>query len=162
MNTQHRPPSPFARRMLAFGAICLLLAALPACASSSADIQDGYYTAMAAEFDAYGWKEYLTICVSDNRIVTVEYDAKNESGLVKSWDMEYMRRMNATDGTYPNQYTRIYSEGLLNRQEPSEVDAITGATESHGTFQLLAEAAIAQARSGDKNIAYVQLPDHHQ
>lgn len=150
---------PSRRRILAGLLSCLVFAApLSGCSRAATEIQDGYYSAQAAEFDAHGWKEYITICVRDNRIVTVEYDARNSSGFIKSWDMDYMRLMNAADGTYPNEYTRIYSESLLNRQNPQEVDAVTGATHSYHTFQLLAEAAITQAKNGDKNIAFVEIP----
>jgi major membrane immunogen (membrane-anchored lipoprotein) len=114
--------------------------------------------AEVASFDAHGWKEYLSIYINNNRIVTVEYNAKNASGFIKSWDMDYMREMNARDGTYPNQYTRAYSLSLLNRQDPARVDAIAGATDSYGTFRLLSEAAIAQAKAGDKRAAFVELP----
>lgn len=139
---------------------CLLLGAgmLAGCADDASTLQDGYYTAEAMEFDVHGWKEYLTICVSDGRIVNVEYDAKNPSGLVKSWDMDYMREMNAVDNTYPNEYTRVYTETFLTLQDPDKVDALTGATHSHETFRLLAKAAMEQARAGDKNIAYVDVP----
>ena len=122
-------------------------------------MQDGYYTAEAANFDENGWKEYITIYVSNDKIITVEYDAKNASGFIKSWDMEYMRVMNEKDGTYPNKYVRAYTEALLNRQEPEKVDAVAGATHSHTTFQLLARAAMKQAEMGDKNVAFVQVPE---
>lgn len=145
----------------------LLVISLPLISSSGrrnvADVmQDGFYTAEAAEFDNYGWKEYITIYVSGNAIVTVDYNAKNASGFIKSWDMEYMRSMNATDGTYPNKYTREYAKMLLGFQNPDYVDAITGATHSHSTFQMLARAAMDQARAGDANVAYVDLTASHQ
>lgn len=138
----------------------LLLAPLLAtgCASRADTLQEGYYTAIAADFDEYGWKEYVTIYISDNRIITVEYNASNLSGFIKSWDMSYMQIMNAQDGTYPNKYTREYAEALLNRQDPDKVDVITGATTSHTSFQMLAAAAIAQSQAGDKSVAYVEIP----
>lgn len=142
------------------GVACLLLLPLAACGGAATGMSDGYYTAEAAEFDAHGWKEFVIICVRDGQIVTVEYDAKNLSGLIKSWDMNYMRVMNETDGTYPNEYTRTYSEALLNRQDPAKVDAVAGATHSYQTFQLLAEAVMEQARAGDENIAYVDVPEY--
>jgi major membrane immunogen (membrane-anchored lipoprotein) len=126
-------------------------------AARSSGLADGYYTAEVASFDAYGWKEFVSIYVNNNKIATVEYNAKNESGFIKSWDMDYMRVMNAADGTYPNKYTRAYSVSLLNRQDPHRIDALAGATYSYITFRLLAAAAIAQARAGDKNVALVDL-----
>jgi major membrane immunogen (membrane-anchored lipoprotein) len=136
----------------------LSLCALFGCAKGTAQLQDGYYTAEFAQYDDHGWKEFLTIYVYGNRIVTAEYNAKNLSGFIKSWDMDYMRTMNATDGTYPNEYTRVYSEALLNGQTPDQVDAITGATTSHDSFQRLAQATIAQALKGDKNIVLLDQP----
>ena len=130
---------------------------LSACDHRTAELADGFYTAEAAVFDEHGWKEYITIYVYANSIVTVEYNAKNASGFIKSWDMEYMRTMNAVDGTYPNRYTREYAEALLLRQTPEQVDAISGATHSYVTFLQLAEAAIAQARAGDANVAFVEF-----
>jgi major membrane immunogen (membrane-anchored lipoprotein) len=141
-----------------FFGVLLILLVCTACPRDSSRLSNGYYTAEIASFDTHGWKEYLSIYIDNNRIVTVEYNAKNASGFIKSWDMDYMRRMNATDGTYPNQYTRAYSVALVNRQDPAKVDAITGATDSYNTFRLLAEAAIAHARAGDRRVAFVELP----
>lgn len=144
---------------------CLLLAAILMCMLLSAcsqtqvsQMQDGYYTAEAAHFDAHGWKEFMTIYVNNNKIVTVEYNAKNASGFIKSWDMNYMRDMMANDGTYPNKYARDYAAGLLNKQNPDAVDALSGATHSYGSFKLLAEAVIAQAKTGDKSVVFVEFP----
>lgn len=132
----------------------------PSCSQTqSGKMQDGYYTAEFASFDAHGWKEFITIYVNNNKIVTVDYNAKNASGFIKSWDMDYMRTMNATDGTYPNKYTRAYAVALLNKQNPEGVDVISGATHSYTSFQLLAEAAISQAKVGDKSVAFIKLPE---
>jgi major membrane immunogen (membrane-anchored lipoprotein) len=122
----------------------------------SQDLRDGYYTAECSNF-FHGWKEYLTIYVNNGKIATVEYNAKNASGFIKSWDMNYMRVMNKTDGNYPNKYTRVYAASLLNRQNADEVDAMSGATESHASFQKLANAVIRQARNGDKTVAFVEV-----
>jgi major membrane immunogen (membrane-anchored lipoprotein) len=129
------------------------------CAESPIVNRDGYYTAEAKFYDAYGWKEFVTIYVVDNHIVAVEYNARNPSGFIKSWDLDYMRVMNATSGSYPNEYTRFYAAALLETQDPTKVDAISGATHSHTSFQELAQAAIDHAHSGDKSIALVELTE---
>ena len=143
-------------------AVTLMLSALggcSGCSSGSSGLRDGYYTAEAADFDHLGWKEYLTIYVNNNTIVTAEYNAKNASGFLRSWDMDYMRRMNKATGTYPNKFSRAYTSALLNRQNPNQINAIYGAEQSHKIFQLLAEAAIDRARAGDKKVAFVSLPE---
>jgi major membrane immunogen (membrane-anchored lipoprotein) len=115
--------------------------------------------AEAKEFDSYGWKEYVSIFINNNEIVTVEYNAKNTAGFIKSWDMDYMRTMNSVSGTYPNEYTRIYAGALLESQDPDRVDAISGATNSYRSFILLAQAAIVQARAGDKSVSFIDIPE---
>lgn len=127
---------------------------LTACGSGQAGLQDGYYTAQAAEY-SHGWKEYITIMVKGGSIVSVEYNAENPSGFIKSWDNAYMQNMLHTSGTYPNEYTRFYAAQLLERQEADRIDALSGATSSYGSFQKLAAAVLEQARKGDSSIVFV-------
>jgi len=121
------------------------------------NMKDGYYTAEVTEYD-HGWKEFMTIYVNNGRIVSAEYNARNASGFIKSWDMNYMKTMNATDGNYPNKYTRTYASALLANQSADGIDAMTGATESYHSFKLLAEAVVAQAKAGDSKVAYIKTP----
>ena len=132
----------------------LLLASLLTACGSPTGLQDGYYTAQAAEFN-FGWKEYITILVKGGRIISVEYNAENASGFIKSWDNAYMQTMLHSNGTYPNQYTRNYANQLLEGQSADGIDAITGASSSWGSFQKLAQAVLEQARQGDSSIVYV-------
>lgn len=135
--------------------LSLLLTAplLTACGGPAA-LQDGYYTAQAAEFD-YGWKEYITILVKGGSIISVEYNAENASGFIKSWDNAYMQAMLHAQGTYPNEYTRYYAGQLLEEQSGDSIDALTGATSSHASFQMLARAVLEQARRGDSSTVVV-------
>ena len=132
----------------------LLAVPLTACGTAQEGLQDGYYTAQAAQFD-FGWKEYITIIVKGGSIVSVEYNAENASGFIKSWDNAYMQTMLHTNGTYPNEYTRYYAGQLLEGQGETSIDAITGASSSHSSFLKLAEAVLEQARRGDSSVVYV-------
>ena len=133
----------------------LLLLALPLAACGDQDtLQDGYYTAQAAEF-SHGWKEYITILVKDGSIISVEYNAENASGFIKSWDNAYMQTMLHSNGTYPNEYTRDYASQFLEGQGTGEVNAITGASSSYGSFQKLSAAVLEQARKGDSSVVFV-------
>ena len=142
------------KRIAAILLSLLLTAPLLAGCGSQAGLQDGYYTAQAAEF-SHGWKEFITILVKDGSIVSVEYNAENASGFIKSWDNAYMQTMLHTNGTYPNEYTRNYANQLLEGQGQGSIDAITGATSSHSSFQILAQAVLEQAQKGDSSIAVV-------
>lgn len=133
--------------------LLLLTFLLTACGEQEG-LQDGYYTAQAAEFN-FGWKEYITIMVKDGSIVSVEYNAENASGFIKSWDNAYMQTMLHSNGTYPNEYTRYYAGQLLDGQGEGTIDALTGATSSYESFQKLEAAVIEQAKQGNSSIVYV-------
>ena len=140
------------KRML-IGLVLLLVLPLSACGEKTA-LQDGYYTAQAADF-SHGWKEFVTIMVKGGSIVSVEYNAENASGFIKSWDNAYMQNMLHSDGTYPNEYTRYYASQLLEGQGQGPIDALSGAISSWGSFQKLSEAVLEQARLGDSSIVMV-------
>ena len=143
------------KRMLNIVLILLLITMLTACNDNNkAGLQDGYYTAQASQFN-YGWKEYITIMVKGGSIVSVEYNAENASGFIKSWDNAYMQTMLHSNGTYPNEYTRYYAGQLLDGQGEGTIDALTGATSSYESFQKLEAAVIEQAKQGNSSIVYV-------
>ncbi len=130
--------------------------ALFGCSRSRSSMQDGYFAAEMSDY-ANGWKEFVTIYVKDNQIISVEYNAKNSSGFIKSWDMAYMRNMNAKKGTYPNRYTREYGKQMIEKQSTENIDAVTGATTSYGTFKQLITAAVDMAKSGKNEMAIVEV-----
>ena len=134
-----------------------LAALYVSCAADTSVLKDGFYSAQAAEFDSFGWKEYVSLRVSGGRIIVVEYNAFNPSGFIKSWDMNYMRTMNAVSGTYPNAYARSYSGQLLKYQDTGRVEALTGATASCHAFIRLAEAALQSARHGFNETRMIDL-----
>lgn len=142
------------KRLLTFTLIFLLLVLpLTACREET-ELQDGYYTAQAKDF-SHGWKEYITIMVKGGSIVSVEYNAENASGFIKSWDSAYMQTMLHSNGTYPNEYTRYYANQLLEGRRDDDIDALSGATSSYGSFQKLSEAVLEQARKGDSDVVVV-------
>ena len=134
--------------------VILLPAVLLAGCGGGSGLQDGYYTAQAQEF-SHGWKEFVTIMVKGGEIVSVEYNAENASGFIKSWDNAYMQTMLHSNGTYPNEYTRYYARQFQEDQNADSIDALTGASSSHSSFQLLSEAVLEQARQGDSSVRVV-------
>ena len=142
------------------GLLAAALGGLAACAEGPQDLlKDGYYLAEAVDFDSQGWKEFLNIYVCDGRIVSAQYDSRNSRGFLRSWDMADKRRSVLTMGTNQSKYSRAYTMALLNRQDPALVTPIPGAAQAHPNFQRLAEAAMAQAKRGNKGAAFVSLQD---
>lgn len=143
------------KNKLLYIAVSLMLAALLLGGCGGSKMKDGFYTAEMSEFE-FGWKEYVCILVKDEKIVSAEFNAKDPNGYVKAWDNEYMRNMKTFGGmTYPNEYTRAYVEDLLKKQTAEGIDTVSGATTSGGNFKRLAEAVIAQAKAGSKEVAKV-------
>ena len=139
------------RRLMFLAFLVVLLAG---CGKTEEGLQDGYYTAQASEYN-FGWKEYVTIMVKGGSIVSVEYNAENASGFIKSWDNAYMQNMLHSIGTYPNEYTRYYAAQLLEGQGEGEIDALSGASSSYSSFQKLSVAVVEQARKGDSEVVLV-------
>lgn len=135
--------------------VCTMLLGCGGNKESGNQWKDGYYTAAMDEY-SHGWKEYVTICVMDNKIVSVEYNARNPSGFIKSWDMAYMRNMNPVSGTYPNRYTRTYAAELLQEQSADDIDMVAGASTSGSNFRKLAAAVLESARTGNTEITIVE------
>ena len=147
------------RRKMIFQGTILAILVLSSCSVTRYHIHDGYYTAEAEEYNEHGWKDYITICVSSGKIILVEFNSFNRSGLLKTWDMNYMRQMNSVSGTYPSAYTRHYGEKLLSFQDLEGVDALSGATLSYHVFIRLAEAVMENARQGNPEMRLVNLQD---
>ena len=134
------------KRICAIILSLLLLVPLLAACGDQKGLQDGYYTAQAKEF-SHGWKEYITILVKGGSIISVEYNAENASGFIKSWDNAYMQTM-LHNPTFPPALRRGGRGGGAPPPPP-------GASSSHASFQILAQAVLEQARKGDSSIVYV-------
>ena len=123
--------------------------------SSQSKMKDGFYTAEMSDY-SFGWKEYVCIMVKNNKIVSVEFNAKNPSGYIKAWDNNYMGNMLPVSGTYPNEYTRYYASELIEQQANIKVDTLTGATSSGNNFAKLSKAVVNQAKKGDSQTVIVK------
>ncbi len=118
-------------------------------------MKDGFYTAEMSDY-SFGWKEYLCILVKDGDIVYAEFNAKDPSGYIKSWDNAYMENMGTLSGTYPNEYTRYYVAELIESQNSEDIDTLTGATTSGSNFTRLAAAVTKQAVRGKSTTIIVE------
>lgn len=141
------------KKIMLLSAVILSLC-LAGCGSEKG-MKNGYYTAEMKEYD-YGWKEYVCIFVKNDKIVSIEFNAKDPSGFIKAWDNAYMENMKLVSGTYPNEYTRLYGSRLLESQDIEAVDAVSGATSSGEHFYKLVNAAMEQAREGNSEVAVVE------
>lgn len=143
------------RRIVVVLAIMILVLGILMEYKGTKGLKDGFYTAEMSEYN-YGWIEYLIIQVKNNKIVSAEFNARNESGFVKAWDNAYMKNM-MSYATYPNKYSREYVQQFIDGQANIKVDVITGATNSGKNFEKLVAAVLKQAAAGDSSTAVVEV-----
>lgn len=135
--------------------VLMVVLSVSGCKKKESSLKDGYYTVEMSDYSK-GWKEFVTIRISGGKIATVEYNAKNASGFIKSWDIPYMRNMNDQKGTYPNRYTRAYAASFLAVQSDRGIDTVSGASTSGGNFQKMASLLLEKARKGDTSLGIVE------
>lgn len=119
---------------------------------------DGVYKVEGDAFDDHGWKPFLELTIKDDKITNVVFDYKDQSGNLKTANAEYKTNMEKATGTYPEKYTKDLIQQLLDKQVISQVDSITGATDSSKDFTTLVEYALDDmAEVGDTNPAVIKL-----
>lgn len=144
-------------RRLALLFTVLLALALCGCPHDGETMNNGYYSAAAASFDSSGWKPFITLYVYNGKIVTAEFNARNASGLIFSWDVLSMRRAKLRTRIHPSKIIREYTQELLNRQNAEKIRRIPGDYFLYESFTQLAAAAMARAQAGDRSLAEVEL-----
>jgi major membrane immunogen (membrane-anchored lipoprotein) len=122
--------------------------------------EDGLYRVEGDAFDDYGWKPFVEVQITDGDIAGVTFDSENEAGDLKSKDQEYKKNMEAKTGTYPEKYSSELQQRLIDKQIISQVDAVTGATQSSNDFTALVEYALDDmAEVGDTQTAVIKLDE---
>lgn len=122
--------------------------------------EDGKYRVEGDAFDDYGWKPFVEVQITDGKIAGVTFDAENEAKELKSKDQEYKKNMEAKTGTYPEKYSSELQQRLIDKQIISQVDAVTGATQSSNDFKALVEYALDDmAEVGDTQTAVIKLDE---
>lgn len=104
--------------------------------------QDGTYIGRSA-VEERGYYGEIELVIADGKIRRAEYEEKDRQGVPKGPDYPYQ----AGPGSHPK-----YEERLIETQDPSKVDAITGATETHERFLQAVEEALRKAKEGDRSL----------
>lgn len=108
-------------------------------------LKDGTYSVSYDKVDTHGWRAYMKIKVSSNKITSVEYDYLNAKGELKTNSDEYTKN----DAARPviEAFPKLDKQ-LVEKQDSTRVDAITGATVSSGIFKDFAGRLINAAKEG--------------
>lgn len=106
-------------------------------------VQNGTYTASAADFDSHGWKPQLSVTFDNGKITAVKYDETNKDKKLKSEDAGYAAQMLKVAKTTPKDAYAKLDQALIDKQNPDQVDAVSGATETSKGFVTLAKQILA-------------------
>ena len=109
--------------------------------------KDGLYKAMEEDFDSHGWKAMAAVVIKDGKIQRAFFDEINkQDGHYKLSDAEYAKNMEAKSGTTPAKATEEAVKSLLAKQDPKQVDAVSGATGTIEKFKTLMTKALSFAK----------------
>ena len=125
--------------------------------TASGELKDGTYK-LVSEADKRGWHVEFTITVEGGKITKSDYDNLNDKGERKSANAEYEKAMKDKVGTGPAEYFKAYNEGLVAKQNPSDVEVVSGATNAHTSFVEYANKLIEAAKKGDTAEIKVAAP----
>ena len=125
--------------------------------TASGELKDGTYK-LVSEADKRGWHVEFTIVVEGGKIKSSDYDNLNKDGKRKSEDEAYEKQMKDKMGTGPAEYFKAYNIGLVEKQNPSDVEVVSGATQAHTSFVEYANKLIEAAQKGDTQEIKVAAP----
>ena len=94
-------------------------------------MQDGTYKLEEKNY-SNGYRVVFEMTVKDGKITESKYDNVNEEG-----------------GIGPKEYIEQFNKGLVETQNPSSMDVVTGATHSFDSFQNYAQQLIQAAQAGN-------------
>lgn len=104
--------------------------------------EDGTYFGRSAP-DERGYYGEIEVKIASGKITQVNYDEYDSEGKPKGEDYPYPAG--------PNSH-KDYEAKLVDTQDPEKVDAISGATETHGRFREAAMEALRRAGEGDQSM----------
>ncbi|MGV2687052.1 FMN-binding protein, partial [Clostridium perfringens] len=109
-------------------------------AKKETGLKNGTYKS-ESEADDRGYKGAIEIEVKDGKIAKVKYDEANDKGS-KLADEGYNKTMKEKSKTNPTEAFPKLEASLVEKQDASKVDVVTGATKSSEQFKTLAEKAL--------------------
>ena len=87
----------------------------------------------------------------------MDFDALNEDGEKKSQDEDYKAAYTGAGyQTYPADYSKKLEDSLLSKQNPDQVDAVAGATNSSRSFKDLVKQLESRMKKGDTSTLVVK------
>ncbi|MGQ7371184.1 FMN-binding protein [Streptococcus suis] len=117
-------------------------------ATATATWKDGTYKAESGK-DDYGYKIVHTLTVKDGKITESKFDYEAEDGSLKSTNEEYNKSMKDKAGVSAGEAIEQLNAALVDTQDISAVEVVSGATNTSEDFKKSTEALLAAAAEGN-------------
>lgn len=127
-------------------------------APAEGGLEDGSYRIEDANFDDTGWKEALDIVVADGEVTDATWESVNEEGVNKIEDEGYQEAMTNAVDLGPQDFIPALENDLVDTQDPSEVEVITGATHTAEKFKDYAGQLMDAVEEGNTETIVVDNP----
>ena len=122
-------------------------------------LKDGKYRIEDENFSENGWKEALEMTVADGEITDAYWESVNEEGVNKIEDEDYQETMTNVSGLGPQDFIPALENDLVDKQDPADVEIITGATGTAEKFQDYAKQLVEAAEEGNTETITVDNED---
>ncbi|WP_327083614.1 FMN-binding protein [Streptococcus suis] len=110
-------------------------------------LKDGTYKAESGK-DDYGYKIVHTLTVKDGKISESKFDYEAEDGSLKSANEEYNKNMKDKAGVSAGEAIEQLNAALVEKQDLSAVEVVSGATHTSEDFKKSTEVLLAAAAEG--------------
>jgi len=108
--------------------------------------KDGTYFKAGAK-DEKNWTPMVAITIKAGKITSVKYDEVSSKVFkYKSHDNSYLKKFKEKNNLDLIAVYDAYQKTLIEKQVPSKVDSIAGATQTHDKFVAVASQALEQAK----------------
>lgn len=112
--------------------------------SSMSGLKDGSYKG-SSPADDFGYRHEVTFEIKGGKLISIDYDEINAEGHAKQSNAEYCKEM-APSGTTPAIAYPVYEKQMLDKQDFSKIDAVSGA--SYSDYRLRLSILYAILNSG--------------
>lgn len=142
--------------LLSVAALTLVACGNSSSKTASAELKDGKYT-VESNFDERGYKVVHTLTVSEGKITESNFGYQKEDGSWKADDAAYNETMKAKAGVSSKEATEQLNKALVEKQNISDVEAVSGATSTSTNFKASTEALLKAASEGKTETVKIEL-----
>ncbi len=119
----------------------------------NSDLKDGVFKAQSLYYNSNGFKPQLEITVKKGIISEVKYKELNKSGVDRIDTSDSVLKWDNCDFSYNQILPKLYNNTII--YQGSQIDTISGATQTVNNYSILQDIAINSCKLGDTSVKEV-------